>query len=133
MIGSQLCAWFVVTSIFPFSYKPHIKNANFNVSHITFLHHYIIILGGTAYSCQNYKYCGGKIGWETIITITQAFTTRLSQLMLSFHFERSIITPKYEHPKINLNRIQKAHITFFSFKNLKNCISWYLICAVPVS
>ena len=60
MIGSQLCAWFVVTSIFPFSYKPHIKNANFNVSHITFLHHYIIILGGTAYSCQKYKYCGGK-------------------------------------------------------------------------
>ena len=34
MIGSQLSAWFVVTSIFPFSYKAQIKNANVNVSHI---------------------------------------------------------------------------------------------------
>ena len=61
IIVSQLSAWLVMTSISPFSYKPDIKNANFNVSHINvFSHHYIIILGGTAYSCRKYKYCGGK-------------------------------------------------------------------------
>ena len=61
ILGSQLSAWLVVTIISPFPYKPHIKNANFNVSHIhVFLHHYIIILGGTAYSCRKYKYCGEK-------------------------------------------------------------------------
>ena len=34
ILGSQLSAWLVVTIISPFPYKPHIKNANFNVSHI---------------------------------------------------------------------------------------------------
>ena len=117
MIGSQLNSWFVVTSISPFYYIPHIKNANFNVSHIN------VVCTIISSSCvvrltaaDNVNIVGeNRFGNHHHNNASLRYTTLTTYAKLSFSKinSESIV----RHTKINLNQITEVlHYICYHFR-----------------
>ena len=124
MIGSQLSSWFVVTSIFPFYYIPHIKNANFNVSHIN------VVCTIKSSSCvvrltaaDNINIVGeNRFGNHHHNNASLCYTTLTTYAKLSFSkINNESIVRAYKN---KFNQITEVlHYICYHFRKFQKCIS----------